>query len=82
MSGYLNRYLRFKDGALPPPDGGLPTLRELEKDYISYLLEVTQFNVTLAARILDISRTALYQKIHRFELPTPSLLKKDAAPSF
>ncbi|HOI44168.1 MAG TPA: helix-turn-helix domain-containing protein [Candidatus Aminicenantes bacterium] len=77
MNGRFNRYLRFKEGALPRRESELPTLRELEKDYIGYLLEITQFNVTLAARILDISRTALYHKIRRYGLSTPSLLKRD-----
>ncbi len=67
MRSYLDCYL---ETARNKPE--LPTLRDLERDYIVYLLEVTDHNVTLASRILDISRTAVYQKIARYDIARPN----------
>lgn len=64
---YLDSYL---ETAKDKPE--LPTLRDLEKDYIVYLLEITDHNVTLVSRILDISRTAVYQKITRYNIAKPN----------
>lgn len=67
IMSYLDSYLETtKD----KPE--LPTLRDLEKDYIVYLLEITDHNVTLVSRILDISRTAVYQKITRYNIAKPN----------
>jgi transcriptional regulator of acetoin/glycerol metabolism len=67
MRSYLDCYLEM---ARNKPE--LPTLRDLERDYIVYLLEVTDHNVTLVSRILDISRTAVYQKIARYDIARPN----------
>jgi len=67
MRSYLDCYL---ETARNKPQ--LPTLRDLERDYIVYLLEATDHNVTLVSRILDISRTAVYQKIARYEIARPN----------
>jgi len=67
MRSYLDCYL---ETARDKPE--LPTLRDLERDYIVYLLEITDHNVTLVSRILDISRTAVYQKITRYNIVKPS----------
>jgi transcriptional regulator of acetoin/glycerol metabolism len=67
MRSYLDCYL---ETARNKPE--LPTLRDLERDYIVYLLEVTDHNVTLVSRILDISRTAVYQKIARYDIARPN----------
>ena len=67
MKTYLDTYLETAKGAPV-----LPTLRDLERDYIRYLLGLTGHNVTLVARILDISRTAVYQKISRYSLGNPN----------
>ncbi len=67
MRSYLDCYL---ETARDKPE--LPTLRDLEKDYIIYLLEITDHNVTLVSRILDISRTAVYQKITRYKIAKPN----------
>jgi transcriptional regulator of acetoin/glycerol metabolism len=67
MRSYLDCYL---ETAREKPE--LPTLRDLEKDYIIYLLEITDHNVTLVSRILDISRTAVYQKITRYNIAKPN----------
>jgi DNA-binding NtrC family response regulator len=68
MMSYLDCYLESVKGK-----PALPTLRDLEKDYIGFLLELTSHNVTQVSRILAISRTALYQKINRYyNVPGPN----------
>lgn len=67
MRSYLDCYL---ETAREKPE--LPTLRDLEKDYIIYLLKITDHNVTLVSKILDISRTAVYQKITRYNIARPN----------
>jgi len=46
----------------------LSTLDDLEKEYISYLLRVTNHNLKRTAKILNISRTTLYNKIGKYNL--------------
>lgn len=46
----------------------LSTLEELEKDYISYLIKVTNHNLKKTAKILNISRTTLYNKLAKFKI--------------
>jgi DNA-binding NtrC family response regulator len=46
----------------------LSTLDDLEKEYISYLLRVTNHNLKKTAKILNISRTTLYHKIGKYNL--------------
>lgn len=46
----------------------LSTLDDLEKEYISYLLRVTNHNLKKTAKILNISRTTLYNKIGKYNL--------------
>jgi DNA-binding NtrC family response regulator len=40
----------------------------LEKEYITYLLKLTGFNLKRTAKILNISRTTLYNKMSRYSL--------------
>jgi len=67
LKSYLDFYLETSEKT-----SALPTLRELESDYIGYLLEATRHNITQVSRILDISRTALYNKIQKLNLPGPN----------
>lgn len=76
MISYLDFYLETVNGN---PD--LPTLRELEKDYISFLLEVTKHNITQVSRILAISRTAVYHKISRYSISKPNCEMAPVLPS-
>lgn len=46
----------------------LSTLDELEKEYITYLLKQTGNNMRKTAKILDISRTTLYNKLEKFNI--------------
>ena len=66
MNPFLQRYLGLdesRDFFLP---AGLPSLRTLEKDYILYLLDVTDNNRAEVSRILDVARSTLYHKIRRY----------------
>jgi DNA-binding NtrC family response regulator len=45
------------------------SLEELEKDYIGYLLNQTDFNIKKTAQILNVSRTTLYSKLKKYEIP-------------
>jgi len=44
------------------------SLREMEKHYIKKILEECDWNVTRAAKILDVNRVTLHKKIKRFEM--------------
>lgn len=63
MKSYLEYYLETVKKNLD-----LPTLRELEKDYLGFLLEVTRHNIAHVSRILAVSRTAVYHKISRYSI--------------
>jgi DNA-binding NtrC family response regulator len=46
----------------------LMSLREMEKHYIKRILEECDWNITRAAKILDVNRVTLHKKIKRFEM--------------
>jgi DNA-binding NtrC family response regulator len=46
----------------------LPTMEKLKKEYISYLLKVTDKNILETAKILNISRSSLYQKLNKYKI--------------
>ena len=52
------------------PAGGerLATLEAMEREYIAFVLNATEFNLKKAAGILKISRTTLYNKMSRYGL--------------
>jgi DNA-binding NtrC family response regulator len=47
----------------------LSTLDELEKEYIIYLLNLVGNNMKKTAKILNISRTTLYNKLKKYDIP-------------
>lgn len=51
--------------------GNLPSLEDLKKEYIDYILEITLYNLSEAAKILDISRTTLYNKMNKYKITLP-----------
>jgi len=57
-------YLHSNDK--PPPKR--ISLQENEREYIRWILEDCGWNVTKAARVLDINRVTLHKKIKRFDL--------------
>ncbi len=68
MNVYLQRYLGLAEGREYAKPAGFPTLKDLEKDYIGFLLEITDNNRAEVSRILAISRSTLYHKMRRYEL--------------
>jgi|UniRef100_A0A7C4ESZ2 two-component system response regulator HydG len=58
----------FKITTFRKKEGKLPTLEELEVDYIKRVLEETGGNKTLAASTLGIDRVSLWRKIRRYGL--------------
>ena len=67
-----SRTLRAQDFAFlqssPPRRSENPTLLEMEKEYLLEVLRQTGWNVTRAAKILNINRVTLHKKINRYEL--------------
>lgn len=53
------------------PISGLPSLREMEKNHIQHILEDCNWNVTRAAKILEINRVTLHKMIKRYNLKRP-----------
>jgi len=68
MNVYLQRYLGLDERREYAKPAGFPTLRDLEKDYIGFLLEITDRNRAEVSRILAISRSTLYHKMRRYAL--------------
>jgi DNA-binding NtrC family response regulator len=63
MIKYLAHFLEGKKRTSGDKLDALPTLDELKAEYIEYLLDCTFQNKTQTARILNISRTALYYRL-------------------
>jgi transcriptional regulator with PAS, ATPase and Fis domain len=61
MSIYLNHYLEMRNNQ--NTEEKLPSLEEIKRNYIHYILKVTDNNLDETAEILDVSRTALQKKI-------------------
>lgn len=61
FKGILQRTLRRETAESRP----LPSLEDLFEDYIRYVLRITSNNIALTARILRISRSALYHRLSR-----------------
>lgn len=61
MRRYLDGFLEARVGAWDPEQ--MPTLDEIKNAYVEYMLDRTFSNKSLAARILNISRTALYDRL-------------------
>ncbi len=46
-----------------------PSLEEVKKRYVLYILNRTQGNISQAAKILDIDRRSLYRMLERYKIP-------------
>lgn len=44
------------------------TLEDVEREHVQHILEETGWNISRSAKILDIDRVTLYNKIHRYNL--------------
>jgi DNA-binding NtrC family response regulator len=60
---YLDGFLEVRKRAGGGDPERMPTLDEMKNEYIEYLLDRTFWNKTQTARILQISRTALYDRL-------------------
>jgi len=71
--GDLPKGLREASAASPRPPVAygetMATLDDVEKDYIAYVLKSTEQNLKKAAGILGVSRTTLYNKLRKYDLP-------------
>ena len=55
-------------GEAVPGDGSVPSLVEVERRYISTLLEQHDGNRRIVANIMGINERTLYRKLKRYEL--------------
>ncbi len=55
-----------------PAGPGPGSLAEAEKGHVRAVLDAQGWNITRAARILDIDRVTLYHKIRKYELQKPA----------
>jgi DNA-binding NtrC family response regulator len=60
---YLDGFLEVRKKAGGGNPERMPTLDEMRNEYIEYLLDRTFWNKSQTARILQISRTALYDRL-------------------
>jgi DNA-binding NtrC family response regulator len=65
MTEFLQSYLGSRKISPAQNENEFPTLEDLRRQYIRYLLEVTFHNISLAARILNVSRTTLYNALDK-----------------
>jgi len=63
---YLQEYFESLDKIPYIEKQKLSTLEDLEREYIIHVLKLTENNLRKAAKILDISRTTLYNKIKKY----------------
>ncbi|MGB8951934.1 MAG: helix-turn-helix domain-containing protein [Candidatus Aminicenantales bacterium] len=68
MADYLHHLFDTHTDPLPVNSQPLPTLENLIQKYIHYVLELTYYNISETAKILNISRTTLYNKIHKYNI--------------
>jgi two-component system response regulator HydG len=61
----------FLRPSAPFPEAGGRSLKEMEKGYIEQVLTDCDWNVTEAAKILEINRVTLHRMIKRYDLKKP-----------
>jgi DNA-binding NtrC family response regulator len=55
-----------------PPGLGAGSLAEAEKGHVQAVLEAERWNISRAARVLDVDRVTLYNKIRKYDLKRPA----------
>jgi ActR/RegA family two-component response regulator len=65
MVEYLQSYLESRKDSPAQNENEFPTLKDLRNEYIHYLLKVTFHNISLTAKILNVSRTTLYKAMDK-----------------
>jgi ActR/RegA family two-component response regulator len=63
IAEYLQSYFESREFSSVQNENELPTLEDLRREYIRYLFEFTYHNISLTAKILNVSRTTLYNKL-------------------
>lgn len=66
---YLRDFLPSKSNLTFINRENLTTLESLEKEYITYLLKISNNNLRKTAKVLGISRTTLYNKLSKYNIP-------------
>jgi len=64
---------RFKAGETLPTDGSVLSIAEVERRYISTLLEQHDGNRRIVANIMGINERTLYRKLKRYEMRTENV---------
>jgi DNA-binding NtrC family response regulator len=65
-SRYLAVYLQKRQAQAK--DGELPSLEELEGDYMNYVLEITNNDPVATAEILDVSPAQMFRRIKKIDV--------------
>ena len=65
-SRYLAVYLQKRQAEAR--EGELPSLEELERDYMNYVLEITNNDPVATAEILDVSPAQMFRRMKRIEV--------------
>ena len=66
FGSFLSLYLHHSGRESIGP--GFPTLEELKRDYINYLLDITEDNLEEVADILCLPKKRLSQKLNQYQL--------------
>ena len=64
-SRYLAVYLQKRQAQAK--DGELPSLEELERDYMNYVLEITNNDPVATAEILDVSTAQMFHRMKKID---------------
>lgn len=51
-------------------ESSICTLDQMERDYIQKVIQLCDFNITLASEMMKISRSTLYRKIEKYQIAT------------
>ena len=65
-SRYLAVYLQKRQSEARP--GELPSLEELERDYMNYVLEITNNDPVATAEILDVSPAHMFRRMKKIDV--------------
>jgi DNA-binding NtrC family response regulator len=65
-SRYLAVYLQKRQSEAK--EGELPSLEELERDYMNYVLEITNNDPVATAEILNVSPAQMFRRMNRIEV--------------
>ncbi len=65
-SRYLAVYLQKRQAQAK--DGELPSLEELERDYMNYVLEITNNDPVATAEILDVSTAQMFLRMKKIDV--------------